>query len=468
MIGHPIRGRIDMDVGGPLFGGLEILMREAGLFAAAGFLLLGASDLAVDLVWLGLRLTGRTAPRLLSELPAPDGPAPLAVLVPAWDEAEVIGAMLRRAAAAWAEADVAIFVGCYPNDPATIAAVGGVPDPRIRLVVGPRDGPTTKADCLNTLWRALLEAEREAGRPVRAVVLHDAEDVVHGAEPHLFAALGEEADFIQLPVLPLPDPRSRWVGGHYADEFAEAHGKEMLVRQALGAALPGAGVGCAFRRDALERVARAQGGVPFDADSLTEDYVAGLRLAEVGGTGRFVRVAAEPGGAIVATREFFPRTFAAAVRQKARWMAGIALLGWDELGWRGGVAERWMRLRDRQALLAALLLFSGYLAFGLWAMLAARSGLTGALPPPVPPALHVLVTVNCTLLGWRLLMRFGFTARTYGWREGLRAIPRAALGNAIAMAAAVRALRLYADHRRTGRAAWDKTRHSFPSASMPE
>ena len=76
----------------------------------------------------------------------------------------------------------------------------------------------------------------------------------------------------------------------------------------------------------------------------------------------FVRLPAGPGRPVVATREYFPATLDAAVAQKARWMTGIALAGWDRLGWSGGLAERWMRLRDRQSLLAALVLGAAYLA----------------------------------------------------------------------------------------------------------
>ena len=54
-------------------------------------------------------------------------------------------------------------------------------------------------------------------------------------------------------------------------------------------------------------------------------------------------------GQPVATREHFPASFDAAVRQKARWLTGIALAGWDRIGWRGGLVNRWMLLRDRKA-----------------------------------------------------------------------------------------------------------------------
>ncbi|HEV2867228.1 MAG TPA: glycosyltransferase, partial [Allosphingosinicella sp.] len=233
-------------------------MRESALFAAVGFLVLGASDLAVDLLWLGNRakkifLYGYL-PRLFAGTVAPPRePGPLAVLIPAWDESAVITRMLAHTRAAFGEADYRIYVGCYPNDPGTITAVQAVADRRIIAVIGPAPGPTSKADCLNRIWGRLREDEAAEGRRFKTVVLHDAEDVVHSAELRVFSSLIESYDLVQLPVLPLLDANSRWVGGHYADEFAEAHGKELVVREALGAAVPSAGVGCAISRDALDR-----------------------------------------------------------------------------------------------------------------------------------------------------------------------------------------------------------------------
>ncbi len=98
----------------------------------------------------------------------------------------------------------------------------------------PADGPTTKADCLNHLYDALIEYETATGISAKAVVLHDAEDVVHPLELKTFDRLIDRAAVIQLPVLPLPDRNSRWIAGHYCDEFAEAHIKELVVREAVG------------------------------------------------------------------------------------------------------------------------------------------------------------------------------------------------------------------------------------------
>jgi adsorption protein B len=443
------------------FAIVELAMRELALFAAAGFLVLGLSDLAVDLVWLWgalRRRISRTPPLLFEHLPPPRRRGRIAVFIPAWDESLVIGAMLRRAVAEWGRADYRLYVGCYPNDPATIAAVRAVADRRIRLVVGPVPGPTTKADCLNRLWEALLADEARKKRRVKAILLHDAEDVVHPSEPALFQSLAERHALVQIPVEPILDPASRFVGGHYADEFAESHGKELPVRQALGAAIPSAGVGCAFSRHALAAVASVHGGQPFDAESLTEDYELGLRLAAAGGSAAFVRVL-DGGGRCIATREYFPGTFRAAVRQKARWMTGIALAGWDRLGWSGGLAERWMRLRDRQSLLAALLLFAGYTAAALWLLLTA----SGRAPAPPAGPLAVLLPLNGGFLAWRLAVRAGFVARLYGWRQGALSIARAPVANAIAMCAAWQALTRYRRLRRTGLPEWGKTEHVFPA-----
>jgi adsorption protein B len=459
-----------MDIAGPLFAGVDFIMHEAALFAAAGFLILGLSDLAVDFLWLGnrVRCLGRPIPAV-ADLPSPACPGRLAIFVPAWDEAAVIGDMLRGAVAAWGEGDWRLYVGTYGNDPATVAAATAVAsaEPRVTIVTGAEPGPTTKADCLNRLWLALLADEAREGRPAKAIVLHDSEDVVHPAELAIFDRLIERFELVQLPVLPLIDPNSRWLGGHYADEFAESHGKEMVVRGALGAGLPSAGVGCAFSRPALAGLAADRGGLPFDADSLTEDYELGLRLAEAGGRRAFVRMAAED-GEIVAIREYFPGTLAASVRQKARWMTGIALSGWDRLGWSGGLAERWMRLRDRQSLLAAILLGAGYLALALWLALKAWQGAGGRGPTPTPALLSALVSANFGLLGWRLAVRSAFTTAAYGWREGLRAIPRMGIVNLVTMLAAACALSRYRAIRRGGRPRWDKTAHIFPARAAAE
>jgi len=446
----------------------DAIVRETLLFSAIGFLIGGLDDLAVDLLWIGTRRSRRAhsvPPTLASYRCAPE--RRLAVLIAAWDESRVIGAMLRTALARFDHGDYRLYVGTYPNDRATIAAVAAVAqgDPRIRLVIGDRAGPTTKADCLNTLWRALCRDEARDGNPTAAIVLHDAEDVVHAGELRVFDALIGRFSVVQLPVLPLVDRGARLISGHYADEFAEAHGKQMVVRQTLGVGIPLAGVGCAIERAMLGRIADARGGSPFDAASLTEDYEIGLQIAALGGRGTFAWVRESDRGPPVAVRAYFPATIHGAVRQKARWMTGIALAGWDRLGW--GPAhdwrDHWMRMRDRRAPLAVVVLAVAYLALLAWAAMHGIHWVARTAPPAMPAASEWLLSVNVTLLLWRIVVRAAFTGQAYGWREACWSFPRLFVSNLIALLAARRAVWAYVRSLQGVALRWDKTSHVFPN-----
>lgn len=447
-----------------LIAWLDAVARETTLFAALWFVVGGIDDLLVDLIYGLRRLAGRGRP-----LPAIEGPVPegrIAVFVPAWDESAVIGKMLRAALARFDHPDYRLYVGAYPNDPATIAAVAEVAgeDARVRLVIGGAPGPTTKADCLNGLWRALLRDEAAEGFTASAVALHDAEDVVHPLELRVFAHGLALHAAVQLPVLPLAHDHSRFFAGHYLDEFAEAHGRALVVRQAVGAGLPLAGVGCAIRRAVLGRLAERRGGAPFDADSLTEDYELGLAIAAMGAPARLVRVAERPGGPPVAVRAYFPDTRGAAVRQKARWMIGIALAGWDRTGWGcpRQIGDNWMRMRDRRATLEIPVLALAYLSILLWASSLAAHLLAGTSTPAQPLPMQVVLWLNLALLCWRLGVRAAFVGRAYGWREALWSVPRVLSSNAVALLAARRALLLYVRMLAGAPPHWDKTAHRFP------
>ncbi len=445
---------------------LADIASELALFAATGFLLFALDDLLVDLIyfgrraWRALTVYSRYPRAFARSIQILWKPRFIAVFIPAWDESSVIASMLRSTLQRFEHRNYRVFVGFYRNDPATAAAIGSIADDRVEPVLVDTDGPTTKAACLNQLYDALVAFETSTGQSAAAVVLHDAEDVVHPLELALFDQLIGRAALIQLPVLPLVDPSSQWISGHYCDEFAESHGKELVVREAVGASIPLAGVGCAIERGALARLAAAEGGQPFIAASMTEDYEMGLRVGALGLKTMFVRIPAVPGSSsVVSSRGHFPASLDAAVRQKARWVGGIAFAGWDRLGWRGGLGERWMRMRDRRGPLAALLMVAGYGAAFLWLQLGIARSLGAPLQFGLSPALATLLTINAAMLGWRVLMRAGFVTATYGLKQGLLSVPRLIVGNVIAILAVKRALAIHASG---GPRSWDKTRHIFP------
>ncbi|EIZ78598.1 bacteriophage N4 adsorption protein B [Novosphingobium sp. Rr 2-17] len=457
---------------GNAVAGLQLIEHELLLFAAFWFILGALDDLGVDACWIWLKLTGRTQePRVTTEAAGAALQGRAAVLIAAWKESGVIGHTVRHALAAWTQQDYTIYVGCYCNDKETIAAVMAEAgsDLRVRVVIHDRPGPTTKADCLNRIHAALCADEQRHGFRYRLVVLHDAEDMVHRAELAVLDAGLNHADFLQLPVRPEPQPQSPWVAGHYSDEFTEAHAKVLVVRDALGAAMPAAGVGCGFSRETIARIAKlrlAQGGAgPFASECLTEDYELGVLVWRQGGKSRFLRVRDDE-GQLVATRAYFPARLDDAVRQKTRWIHGIAFQGWDRLGWGRGLADLWMALRDRRGPLTAIVLTSGYALIVVEGLLALANILGFVGQRPMAPELRAMLVFCFASFLWRCINRFAFTTHEYGLAEGFCSILRIPVANLIAITAGRRALVGYIRTLSGAAVRWDKTEHTEHPATL--
>ena len=453
-----------------LVEGLMLFEHELLAFAAFWFCVGLIDEFAIDLLWLWQRLTGKVR---TERLPVGYGAEPLsgqaAVMIPAFHEAPVIGTTIAHMLASWPQRELTIYVGCYRNDPATLEAASAAAgaDPRVRIVVHGANGPTTKADCLNRLYRALEDDEARIGRRFASVILHDAEDMVHPAALQAIDSALVLRDFVQLPVRPEPQPESRWIAGHYSDEFAESHAKGMVVRATLNAPLPAAGVGCGVSRNALGELAarRAADGEagPFAPDCLTEDYELGLVMSQGGRGSAFVRVR-DDSGALVATGSFFPSRLDAAVRQKTRWIHGIALQGWDRMGWGASFVELWMALRDRRGPLTAVVLAAAYLLLIVDALLLGFHLAGYGAPRTLSLALTIMLGASFAGFLWRLVLRFAFTAREYGLAEGCLAVLRIPVANIIAIMAGRRALVAYFRSLRTGKVVWDKTSHELHPA----
>jgi adsorption protein B len=447
---------------------IELVQRELLLFSAIWLLVGAADDFCIDLIWMGRWVYRRQAyyrqqPPLRSfELPEVKAAGPIAIFVPAWREAAVIGTMLSHCGKMWASAKTPhwIYVGCYPNDNDTVEQVmiAARQNRAIRLVLVDHAGPSTKADCLNRLWTALLADEIQGGFKAKAVVLHDAEDAVHAEELLIFDRLVERGGAVQLPVIPVRVPGSRWISGHYCDEFAEAHAKTLVVREALGASLPLAGVACAIERNLLGRIALQSNGMPFDKESLTEDYELGFRISAAGGRTIIARLL-DQNGALAGTRACFPATLSTSVRQKSRWLTGIALAGWDRLGWQGTFAQKWMLLQDRRPIFAATVLFVAYLGIILTAVLSLLDVSGYHVATPLSATLVTLLTANSIALMWRLGIRAAFVGQLYGPIEAIYSIPRCIIGNIVAIMAARRACMAYIAYCLGAPLKWDKTSH---------
>jgi bacteriophage N4 adsorption protein B len=461
------------------------------VIVAVSFLVSGIDDLFVDVYyWLRklyrkLFISHRIHPVTEADL-ACKPEKWTAIWIPAWHEDGVIDRMLLNTIESLSYGKYEIFVGTYPNDEATQLAVESVRERnhQVNKIVCPNPGPTNKADCLNWVYQGMQLAEQEKGIRYEVVVLHDSEDVIHPLELRLLNWLIPRKDMVQLPVVPLEMPARYWTAGTYLDEFAENHSKDLLVRERLGPVIPSAGVGTGFSRAVLDEVARGRGNQLFNINTVTEDYDFGFSLLPFNRHGilaqfsvlrtqlvtcgfwrrrQEVRQILE----LVGVREFFPDSFRLAVRQKSRWVLGIALQGWKNLGWQGGFWGRYMLYRDRKSLLTNVINALGYLVVCYWLVLLITQPPNHVLS--LVPARWVwdVILVDTILMVNRLAQRLIAVHRVAGWKQALLSIPRAVVSNAVNFCATTAAVRQFLSAQREGRqVAWQKTDHAFPKAEQ--
>lgn len=459
-------------------------------------LISAADDLFIDLWYWGRRIYRRftvspnhrplTAAQLRER-----GEQPLAIMVPAWLEYDVIASMIENLVDVLEYRNYLVFVGTYPNDEATINEVERIRFryKQLRRVEVPHPGPTCKADCLNWVVKAIFDHERSEGIEFAGVLLHDSEDVLHPLELKYFNYLLPRKDMIQLPVASLEREWYELVAGTYMDEFAESHVKDMVVRESVAGVVPSAGVGTCFSRRALLALIDDTDSQPFNTRSLTEDYDVGTRLASLGMHSIFatfpvqfrVRRKGWLGAASdkdlilempLCVREYFPDTFRTAYRQKARWVLGIGLQSWEQMKWQGSFAARYLMLRDRKGVLTAFISMLAYvlvLQFIIFFLASAFNWWTVYYPPLFVDSdwWRYVMYLNAAAMVSRAGHRAYFVTPLYGWRHGLMSFPRMIVSNFVNFMAVCRAWRLFLNYLFLGKPlAWDKTMHDFPTGAQ--
>lgn len=434
----------------------------------AWILLSGADDLFITLAWLGLIIRNRLrpAPGQPRSIP-PAAPRPIAILVPLWREHRVIRQMVEANTRAIRYSNYHFFIGVYPNDEPTleVARILEAEFPHVHLALVRQPGPTSKADCLNSIHEYLVDFETRHRRRFEILVIHDAEDVIHPDALERINRYSSRYGMIQVPVLPLATPVRKMTHGIYADEFAEYQSKDIPVRQWLGGFLPSNGVGTGFARQALERLAAKDGKV-FNPGMLTEDYEIGLRLHKAGFRQKFLPLEWRQGRPL-ATREFFPDTISRAIRQRTRWITGICLQGWEQHGWRARPRQLYWYWRDRKGLVGNLVSIAANL-LAVYAMV--TLGLCRAAGAPwnvgaciAQSPLSGTVGIVLCLQAVATLSRTALSARIYGWRFAAFSPLRTIYANVVNCIATVLALWDYARARRSGaRLSWRKTDHAYP------
>lgn len=474
-----------------------LLLAVKGLlfFVACIFVISGFDDLVVDVAY-AVRTIYRALfvwkkhGRMTEQQLLGTREQPIAVMIPAWDESAIIYHMIDNTISTLNYSNYIIFVGTYPNDAATCQEVQRLQKKHdnIHCVVCRDPGPTSKADCLNWIYKGILDYEQAHNVQFPIFVLEDAEDIIHPLTLRLFNYLIPRKDMVQLPVVPFePDHWYHFTRGHYLDEFAENHHKNMVIREVFGRGIPCAGVGCGFSRAAFDALASDNDQqLVFKLGSLTEDYEIGMRLTSRGiSKAIFVKLpikrivtgrsffSKEPRQVekdeLVAIRNVFPLKFWNSVRQKSRWIAGIALQGWENLGWRGDLLTKYVLSKDRKSLLTGQVNMLGYVVvmavlgyqLAIWLFPDAYH-----YPPLVEKGtvLYGLLTVTAVFLVYRILIRMYCVFRFYNLKYALLSIPNFIWANLINFFATNRALHIFFRSRLSGQSVkWDHTTHSPPT-----
>ena len=221
------------------------------------------------------------------------------------------------------------------TDPATRPPWPGVAARfRVHVVVCPHGGPTSKGDCLNWIYRGMQDYEARHGVRLRRHAR------CRGSDPSRIRSSWSTGS----------PPRTTWFRFPCCPSYAvpRMHPRPVLRRirripiartsrfvsvsaascpgteSARASPAPRSSDWCEARRPHLRTGLHHRGlrkWFPAAGDGLPPGLRSGVPAGQT---------------VPVATREYFPRHFRAAVRQRGRWVTGIALQGWERHGWRAG------------------------------------------------------------------------------------------------------------------------------------
>ena len=446
----------------------------AGLLIPLAFWVLinGLDDLLIDVaaLWGYIRQHFATHPNEAVPTEAELDAAPprlMAVFVALWKEHKVIRKMVENNVTKLRYDRFEFFIGAYPNDAPTLAAIREAMKqfPNVHLSVCPHDGPTSKADCLNWIYQRMLLHEEQHNVRFDMILTHDAEDLMDPDALRWINYYAQWNDFVQIPVLALPTPLRELTHGVYCDEFAEYQFKDMMARQTLGGFIPSNGVGTGFSRHALELLAASHQNRIFEPICLTEDYENGFRVHRLGLKQKFIPIRIRHNRPI-ATREYFPRHFGLAVRQRSRWVTGITLQSWEFHGPSETFRHLYWFWRDRKGLVGNLItpVINLVFVYGAvtWTWASATHHLWGLAQET--SAFAPACEVGLSLQALHTAIRMWCSWRIYGRRFACAVPVRVIVGNWINCFAACRAVWSYTNARIRGQPLrWVKTDHAYPT-----
>ncbi len=202
----------------------------------------------------------------------------------------------------------------------------------------------------------------------------------------------------------------------------------------------------------------------FNDINLTEDYELGFRFHELGfKTGFFnVKLDEDDDSSRIATAEFFPNTFWAAVKQRSRWVAGIVFQNWKSHKWSGNLVTKYFLFRDRKSVFSFFSAFLSnvvllYLLFAVLSKIFQWTHVNSLVGHS--SVLWLLMISNLVFMISRLSHRFIFTYNWYGFSYAFFSLFRLPVDTIVNFFAIARSFSVYKNTKSKAKVVWDSTTH---------
>lgn len=309
---------------------------------------------------------------------------PIAIAVPCYDEAEIIENMLTHNCMEIDYENYVIFVGVYENDKKTLKAVKNFAsiNSKIQCVVNKVQGPTSKYQNLNTIYKGILEYENSNNIKFQTFVFHDAEDLIHPISLRMYNFLTERKDIIQLPRFPLDVNNNCITHWTYNDELSEINTKDMAVREVLGGLLPFTGVG-AFARRVLDSLASENNGLIFPEESkenisysktllekfreyshifITKSIFQNQWRRKITGDKYYLKRTE----VYISTKSLFPFDYKEAVKQKTKWVLDLFSQNKQSALLKSNFSKIYMQCHDKKILITYFFNLLAYILIVFW------------------------------------------------------------------------------------------------------
>jgi adsorption protein B len=255
----------------------------------------------------------------------------------------------------------------------------------------------------------------------------------------------------------------------------------MVARENAGLIIPSAGTGFAISRSALYKIEDSRSDhLILNQNSLTEDYELSLYMQKMGIDVHYFLQGIErilSNGKIVkeyiATREFFPNTLHEAVKQKTRWIYGIAFQSTKYIKLKDyNGSQNYSIIHDWKAKYANIIIAPCY-----FIVFYVITSYFISLPTLIPyKSLGWYLSLILTIMAFeRQIMRAIALKNVYGWRSAILSnfllpiLPiRFTWGNIINFLSTLSAWRIHLFGSPKTKSKWAKTEHSYLEKTILE